>query len=111
MTNSTTDKASEENVSECMKNKTNASMADFPNKHRLGLLGNILIRITFEIVPKIAKGKGQNDICDHGVQVSKVMRPVEKNNQFLKHSIRIASNLDSVSLILESTQRKALSSF
>ena len=50
-------------------------MADFANKERLGPFCSILISITFETVPKTAKGKGHNDICDHGVQVSKVIRP------------------------------------
>ena len=55
-TNSTKDKASVENEFECMKNKTKASIADFPKRQRLGPFRKTLMSIPFSNVPKIAKG-------------------------------------------------------
>lgn len=58
-TNNTNDNASVENELACIKNKTSASIADFPKRQRLGLLfRNTLIITPFEIVPRIAKGIG-----------------------------------------------------
>ena len=57
-TNNTNDNASVENASACMKNRTSASIADFPNRQRLGLFRNTLIITPFDNVPRIAKGIG-----------------------------------------------------
>ena len=57
-TNNTNDNASVENEFACMKNRTSASIADFPNRQRLGLFRNTLIITPFDNVPRIAKGIG-----------------------------------------------------